>query len=51
MNFLEWLVQKKINFLLKLKYSLERSLKAKSLGVNIKDHNESAISTPTIIGY
>ena len=33
------------------KFSLERSLKAKSLGVNIQDHNESAISTPTIIGY
>ncbi len=42
---------KKKLFLLKLKYSLERSLKAKSLGVNIQDHNESAISTPTIIGY
>lgn len=34
----------------KLKYSLERSLKAKSFGVNIQDHTESAISTPTIIG-
>ena len=38
-------------FLLKLKYSLERSLKAKSFGVNIQDHTESAISTPPIIGY